>query len=949
VTDFPTTLAASFRGRYAIEGALGRGGMATVYLATDLRHGRSVALKVLRPDLAATLGPDRFRREIQTAARLQHPHICTVYDSGESDGLLWFTMPFVRGESLRQRLEREGRLPVQEAVRITTQAGRALDYAHREGFVHRDIKPENILLSAEGDTLVADFGIARALAAVEENTREHLTETGIALGTAAYMAPEQATGERGVDGRADQYALAVTCWELLTGRPPFDGPTAAAIVAQRFTGPVPSVRSIRPDVSGAVDQVLRRALSLAPGDRFESVGEFVRVLGDGVTSNAASPTMSLRVRRPGRRGIVAAAVVALGLTIGSQLRGPREGASSDPGLVAVFPFVIRADSSLAYLGEGMVDLLSTGLEGAGDLRSVDPRSVLRLSRDGGLDDPERARDAAGRLGAGRFVLGNLFQIGGRLRATAALYDAAGERRSVAEASAADESGLFELVDGLTRQLIAAQLDSAGAPRASAQAMTTSSLPALKAYLEGQREFRHGRYAAAVAAFERAVGHDTAFALAEHGLAFAAWWSPTSARARELGERALRHAATLGTRERRGLEAFAAFARGRADSAESLYRTLVTLEPDDPSAWFGLGNVRFHFNPRRGRPRAESREALTRALALEPASVSVRLQLAYLAAAEGDYTAHDSLLVPLTGSADFAPFIRAVRAFADDDKALQDTVLAELRGAPEGPLLTTAGHVALLSHNLAGALEVAGLLTDPSRPPAARTRARLYRAKLELARGRWPQAQAELALATDDSASALEALAMWSLLPPLETSIADLTRLRDQLVAPAMRDPPLPAASAGELARDTARPPAREYLRGMLSARLGDAAEAQRSATLLERFAGRGEHAAASRRMAVGVRAELALSRGDSAAALGLLEGMRIEEPTGYLARTPFYAAGYERLRLGQLLQWSGRGEEATRWLEALGATADELVYAARAREALERLRSIPAPSTRPSR
>jgi serine/threonine-protein kinase len=914
--------------------------MATVYLAADLRHGRSVALKVLRPDLAATLGPDRFRREIQTAARLQHPHICTVYDSGETDGLLWFTMPFVRGESLRQRLEREGQLPLDEAVRITTEAGRALDYAHREGFVHRDIKPENILLTGDGDTLVADFGIARALAAVEENVREHLTETGIALGTAAYMAPEQATGERGVDGRADQYALAVTCWELLTGRPPFDGPTAAAIVARRFTGPVPSIRSVRADVPGAVDQVLQRALALAPAERFESTGRFVRTLGDAVTAaEPAASTAALRVRRPGRRGLAVAAAAALVLAVsGLLLRAgawrfpaPREAAASDPRLVAVFPFAIRADSALAYLGEGMMDLLSTGLEGAGDLRSVDPRAVLRLAREGGLDDPERVRHAAGQLGAGRFVLGSLFEVGGRLRATAALYDGAGERRSVAQASAADESGLFELVDGLTRQLIAAQLDSAGAPRAAAEAMTTSSLPALKAYLEGQREFRQGRYAAAAAAFERAVGLDTTFALAEQGLAFAAWWSPTDPRARELTERALRHAATLGTRERRGLEAFAAFGRGLADSAETLYRTLVRLEPEDPTAWFGLGNILFHFNPRRGRARAEAHEALTRALELEPGSVSVRLQLAYLAAVERDYAAHDTLLAPLTRSADFAPFVRAVRVFAGRDRSHQDTILAELRRAPEGALLTTAGHVALLSHNLAGALEVAGLLTHPSRPAGTRARARLYRAKLELARGRWQAARAELAMAQDDSASALEALAMWSLLPSLETSPAELRRLRERLAAPAMRDPPPPPASAGALARDTARPAVREYLRGMLSARLGDGADAEYAAARLERSAEGGEHGAASRRLAAAVRAELALSRGDSAAALSLLERMRIEEPTGYLARTPFYAAAYERLRLGMLLRRAARGEEAARWLGALGATPDELVYLAQVR------------------
>jgi serine/threonine-protein kinase len=208
LNDPRTALETGLSGSYALERELGRGGMATVYLAQDLKHGRPVALKVLRPALSMSMGPDRFRREITTAARLQHPHILSVHDSGETEGLLWYTMPYVRGESLKDRLKREGRLPLEDAIRITAEAGRALDYAHREGVIHRDIKPENILLTLDGDTLVADFGIARALGGPNEN---RLTQAGLALGTPAYMAPEQATGERGVDARTDQYSLAIVC------------------------------------------------------------------------------------------------------------------------------------------------------------------------------------------------------------------------------------------------------------------------------------------------------------------------------------------------------------------------------------------------------------------------------------------------------------------------------------------------------------------------------------------------------------------------------------------------------------------------------------------------------------------------------------------------------------------------------------------------------------------
>jgi serine/threonine-protein kinase len=287
--DPRAALESGLRGSYVLEQELGRGGMATVYLARDMKHGRPVALKLLRPALAVTLSADRFRREITTAARLSHPHILSVHDSGETQGLLWYTMPYVRGESLRERIAREGPLPLDEALRITAEAGRALHYAHREGVIHRDIKPENILLTPDGDTLVADFGIARALGGPNE---ARLTQAGLALGTPAYMAPEQATGQRMVDARTDQYSLAVVCFEMLAGRPPFTGGSGAAIIAQRFTTPVPSVRARRADVPEAADRALRRALALDPAERFDSAIEFVRALGGaGLTPASGVPAI----------------------------------------------------------------------------------------------------------------------------------------------------------------------------------------------------------------------------------------------------------------------------------------------------------------------------------------------------------------------------------------------------------------------------------------------------------------------------------------------------------------------------------------------------------------------------------------------------------------------------------------------------------------------------------
>src|SRR5213596_1278227 len=271
-------LKATLTGRYTIERELGRGGMATVYLARDLKHDRPVALKVLRPELAASVGAERFLREIRLTAQLQHPHILTLIDSGEADGFLYYVMPYVEGESLRQRLEREGQLPLEEALRITRAVASALDFAHGRGVIHRDIKPENIMLH-QGEPMVADFGIALA---VSTAGRERLTETGLSLGTPAYMSPEQASAEPRLDGRSDQYSLASVLYEMLAGEPPYTGPTTQAIIAKRLTGPIPHLGTVR-RVSPAVEAAVTKGLAKTPADRFATAGAFVAALTAGST------------------------------------------------------------------------------------------------------------------------------------------------------------------------------------------------------------------------------------------------------------------------------------------------------------------------------------------------------------------------------------------------------------------------------------------------------------------------------------------------------------------------------------------------------------------------------------------------------------------------------------------------------------------------------------------
>jgi serine/threonine protein kinase/tetratricopeptide (TPR) repeat protein len=371
VADLRKQLEHGLADRYRIERELGRGGMATVYLAQDIRHKRPVALKVLHPELAATLGPERFQREIELAARLQHPHILPVHDSGETAGQLWFTMPFVEGESLRDRLTHQKQLPIEDALRITTEAARALDYAHRHGVIHRDIKPENILLTKEGDTLVADLGIGRALDTAGD--QDKLTQTGVVVGTPAYMSPEQAAGERELDGRSDLYSLGVVLYEMLAGEPPHSGPTAQAIMARRFMGEVPRVREARPTVPEAVEQALMKALARVPADRFQTAAEFARAIAPAAvtTPAAVAPAQPAPTRvvtptpapveprpRPHRAPafVLGLLVMAsMGMLLLYRNHRTTEDHGTGPKRLAVLPFENLGPAEDEYFADGVTD------------------------------------------------------------------------------------------------------------------------------------------------------------------------------------------------------------------------------------------------------------------------------------------------------------------------------------------------------------------------------------------------------------------------------------------------------------------------------------------------------------------------------------------------------------------------------------------------------------------
>jgi serine/threonine-protein kinase len=448
--------------------------MATVYLADDIKHHRQVAIKVLRPELASVLGPDRFLREVEIAARLNHPHILPLYDSGEAGGFLFYVMPYIRGESLRHRLARETQLPVDEAITITRHAALALEHAHARGVIHRDIKPDNILLY-EGEAMVADFGIALAVRAA---AGERLTATGVLVGTPEYMSPEQSMGERALDARSDVYSLGCVLYEMLAGEPPYTGTTAQAVIAKRMTDPVPAVRRVRDAVPPGVDQTLMRALARTPADRFASAAAFAEAL--------AQPA----------------------------------GATPRPRSVAVLPFLnLSSDPENEYFADGITEDVIAQLSKIRALEVISRTSVMSFKkREHGL------RDIAARLGVGTLLEGSVRRTGDRVRIVAQLIDAEKDQHLWAETYDRQLTDIFAIQTDVALQIAAAlKAELSSDEKTRIHKEPTKDLQAYQLYLQGRHCFirytQEGQRKA-IEYFEQAIARDPGYALAYAGVAFA---------------------------------------------------------------------------------------------------------------------------------------------------------------------------------------------------------------------------------------------------------------------------------------------------------------------------------------------------------------------------------------------------------------------------------------------
>jgi tetratricopeptide (TPR) repeat protein len=687
--EAPHKLSGVVDDRYSIERELGRGGMAVVYLARDLRHGNRVALKVLTADFASVVSGERFAREIQITAGLQHPHILPVFDSGEVDGLPYYVMPYVEGPTLEQKIKSEGALQIGEALEIASEVADALAHAHAQGFVHRDIKPSNILL-AHGHAVVADFGIART---VEITGDQQLTRTGIAVGTAAYMSPEQASGAQ-VDGRSDIYSLGCVLFEMLAGHPPYRASSPRALMAKHWLDDIPSLRAIRATVRGSLESLVAKALAKDPEDRFASAGDFedaiqkvsteekVAEIGMTPTTNplsaitsAQSPVLNGKQAAttagspPAGRRRISPLTVAVGTLalLGIVALGWNFFRTKQPALdrnrVMIFPLIVPADfKGSRTIGEDVSTMIGSAIDGAGPLRWVDGWQLLDPA---GRQDMSSVSDAdllslAKSKRCAYYLRGRLASRGDSSVVFLDLWDVAGDS-SVAKGTAlGPSSNEWKLGLRAVNSILPALIPT-GSPDVLAE-WSDRNPAAVASFLLGEAAFRRVHLTEALSHYRDAVKADSTFSLAAIRGAQAATWNHRSSEAESFINTALSQ--TMSPRYTAFAQGYKYYLSGAADSAAAQFRKAIAIDPEMSVAWMQLGEVYVHLLPETGNPDSVAGLAFEEAHRLDPAAKNILFHSIEIRLRHGDLNGTQALVTDFLGADPDTLLAQQVRVMFD---------------------------------------------------------------------------------------------------------------------------------------------------------------------------------------------------------------------------------------------------------------------------------------------
>lgn len=906
-------------GRYEIVGTLGQGGMGVVYKAVDTRLERTVALKFLTAG-PARLSPhrDRLLHEAQVASALDSPFICTIYDVGETeDGTRFIAMAYYDGETIDRRIA-EGALPLDDALDISMQVANGLAAAHAAGITHCDLKPANVMITQAGAVKLLDFGIAKLWSATGR------TSTGVTPGTLAYMAPEQV--RRGpVDGRTDLWALGVLLYEMLSGRRPFMGDTSATMLYAILEEEPPPLSSLAPGVPPAVAHVVNRLLQKEPADRFADAASVQAALRACREPAATASTPSGSPLHATTHWTLRHAALSIGgtllLVLGIFLAWTapdrsRAATGSERTVVAVLPFVVQGDSGLAYLREGMVDLLATQLDGVGELRSVDPNVLLAATDHEGVQDPARGRVLARRLGASQFILGRVLSLGTGFRLSTSLYGMEGELQARAQTTVERPSALLEGIDRLARQLVASQLDDPDDQLASLAASTTASFPALRAYLAGEQHTRRGRFTDALAAFEAAVAADSTFALAWYRLARTAGWVGDSMLNMQAADQARRYSTALPDRTEAIIAAYYSFRKGDPAQAEQAYRAILSAYPDDAETWYLFGETLFHNNPHVGRSTTEARDAFTQAATYAPHDREPLVHLMDLAAREERWAALDTLTARYLQPDDdrggpLYPTYRLLRALTlEPSGARADAWDALIAAGPEA-LYTALIRIGPQLADLSVSERLADQLAAPIYSDAWRARGLHHRAILAASQGRWAVADSAfgqafaLAPGWTHIHRALAASVLGLPVPPRATQAA-----YDDVTA---WDPPSALSDgqhAGEL--DVIR----DFLLGLLSAKMGALPEARAHAHRLQAYASPADVMLAES-LENTLQAVLAWYDQRPQDVLLHLDAAHLPLPFHQREPSPLLSQHLDRFLRAEALVALGRDREALRWYDVL--------------------------------